>query len=73
MPLIHCVLCWARLGNLRGFDSLYRIRTGTFFLMIFYILYFTLSTRPDSWPVVVNRVAQLRPLAIAHYKFRKAL
>lgn len=61
-----------RLGNLRGFDSLYRIRTGIGLLMI-HSLFHCYRPRPDSWPVVVNRVAQLHPLAIAHYKIRKAL
>nr|DAT32745.1 MAG TPA: hypothetical protein [Caudoviricetes sp.] len=51
MPLIHCVLCWARLGNLRGFDSLYRIRTGLGLLMI-HSLFHCYRPRLDSWPVV---------------------
>nr|DAO92162.1 MAG TPA: hypothetical protein [Caudoviricetes sp.] len=40
MLLTHCVLCWARLGNLRGFNSLYGIRAGNFFLIFRNLLIF---------------------------------
>ena len=73
MPLIHCVLCWYEAwktseGSIPSI-GLGRVRTPYDFLHF----YFALSTRPDSWPVAVNRVVQLYPLVIAHYKFRKAL
>ena len=65
------------LENLIGFDSLYRIRTGAFFLMIslYFLIRFisSLSTRPDSYPMLDSEAVRYRLSGIAHYKIRKAL
>jgi len=80
MMIVHSdVVDPSRVMTVRGLEASegstpsMTFRAGAFFLMIFLHFYFTLSPRPDSYPMLDSEAVRYRLSGIAHYKFRKAL
>lgn len=78
MMIVHSdVVDPSRVMTVRGLEASEGLtpsitfRAGLGLLMIHF--YFTLSPRPDSYPMLDSKAVRYRLSGIAHYKIRKAL